>query len=299
MNSRKNQSSPLPNKRIHVIPIGDKELHAAQVTSTKTQRRYTPAQNSFLCSRCKDTGSVFWETDVAYGSRGCGCASSVGRGNENQPVAPGNPKSDAVSTQKALAVDSTPSMSRVWAMPSADTFDVPPIAGFVQKYLLRSYVSVDPFARNKRWATYTNDLNPDTAAAEHMDAEDFLRKCRNVCPDLVIFDPPYSPGQVSEVYQKVGEKRDGSGGRNGELYARVRSAIREISIPETIVLSFGWNSAGMGKGWELLELLLVCHGGAHNDTICMAERKASNPQRELQLAPLLSEHVTDSDTASY
>lgn len=167
--------------------------------------------------------------------------------------------------------------SRVWAMPSADTFDVPPIAGFVQKYLLKSKISVDPFARNKRWARYTNDLNPETAAEEHMDAEDFLRHLRRhlfVQPDLIIFDPPYSPGQIAEVYQQVGEKRDGGGGRNSELYARVRNQIRKIASPGTIVLSFGWQSAGMGDGWELLEILLVCHGGAHNDTICMAERRA-------------------------
>lgn len=37
------------------------------------------------------------------------------------------------------------------------------------------------------------------------------------------------------------------------------------------VLSFGWNSAGMGDGFRHLELLLVAHGGAHNDTICLAE----------------------------
>lgn len=166
-------------------------------------------------------------------------------------------------------------------MPSANTFDIPPIAGFVKKYLLRSNVSVDPFARNKRWAKYTNDLNPNTAATEHMDAEDFLRKYKNICPDLVIFDPPYSPAQVAELYQDIGEKRDGGGGRNSELYARVRKAIREISVPGTIVLSFGWQSAGMGKGWELLEMLLVCHGGAHNDTICMAERLKPNFENDL------------------
>ncbi len=162
---------------------------------------------------------------------------------------------------------------REWAMPSADTFDVPCIAGFVQKYLLKSKVSVDPFARNKRWATYTNDLNPDTAAIEHLDAEDFLHKYAYINPDLVIFDPPYSPGQIAEVYSKVGEKRDGGGGRNAELYARVRGTIREIASQDAIVLSFGWNSAGMGKGFEILEIMLVCHGGAHNDTICMAERR--------------------------
>ena len=163
--------------------------------------------------------------------------------------------------------------SREWAMPSADTFDIPCIAGFVQKYLLKSKISIDPFARNKRWATYTNDLNPGTAATDHMDAEDFLRKFANVSPDLVIFDPPYSINQIVTTYAEFGIDRDAKGSHNGALYSRVRTAIREMSKPESIVLSFGWNSAGMGKDWELLELMLVCHGGAHNDTICMAERR--------------------------
>jgi hypothetical protein len=42
-----------------------------------------------------------------------------------------------------------------------------------------------------------------------------------------------------------------------------------------IVLSFGWNSIGFGKGrgYKLVEIMLVCHGSAHNDTICIAEQK--------------------------
>lgn len=98
--------------------------------------------------------------------------------------------------------------SRVWAMPSADTFDVPPIAGFVQKYLMKSKVSVDPFARNKRWATYTNDLNPNTAADNHLEALEFLTLMarQNIVADLVIFDPPYSPRQVAECYSSIGRK---------------------------------------------------------------------------------------------
>jgi 16S rRNA G966 N2-methylase RsmD len=80
-------------------------------------------------------------------------------------------------------------------MPNAETFSVEPIHNFVWKYLSQSKVSIDPFARNKRWATYTNDLNPATEAEYHMDAEEFLRMLagRGEKADLVIIDPPYSP----------------------------------------------------------------------------------------------------------
>jgi hypothetical protein len=30
---------------------------------------------------------------------------------------------------------------------------------------------------------------------------------------------------------------------------------------------------GRARGFEILELMLVAHGGAHNDTICVAEQR--------------------------
>jgi hypothetical protein len=66
-------------------------------------------------------------------------------------------------------------INRTWAMPASDTFDVKPIGDFVRRYLVMSTLSVDPFARNKRWATLTNDIDPNTLAENHLDAEIFLK----------------------------------------------------------------------------------------------------------------------------
>src|ERR1035441_5546843 len=98
------------------------------------------------------------------------------------------------------------SFSRVWAMPKAETFDIPPISGFVRRYLMRSKISADPFSRNKRWATYTNDLNPSTCADCHMDAADFLKMlaAKGVRPDLIILDPPYGARQIVDCYAAMG-----------------------------------------------------------------------------------------------
>lgn len=172
-------------------------------------------------------------------------------------------------------------------MPSADTFDCPPIEGFVRKYLAQSQVSVDPFARNKLWATYTNDLNPNTRAFHHMDAEAFLVQLSHegVKADLVLFDPPYSPRQISECYKEAGLKVTMRDTQNAALYKRVRDAAMNVLDCRAIVLSFGWNSSGMGqkRNFEQIEILLCCHGGAHNDTICLAERKITTPQQVLRL----------------
>lgn len=129
---------------------------------------------------------------------------------------------------------------REWAMPNADTFSVRPIGDFVRKYLRDSKVSVDPFARNKRWATHTNDLNPETSAEHHMDAEEFLKlmKSNGVTADLVLFDPPYSPRQISECYKQVGREVGMKETQSALLYQRVRDAVVPIIAPEGVVLLF-------------------------------------------------------------
>jgi len=164
-------------------------------------------------------------------------------------------------------------------MPNAATFSVKPIGEFVQRYMVGAAVSVDPFARNRDWATYTNDINRATSAQSHDDAEAFLAglAARNINADLVLFDPPYSPRQVSEHYRAAGLQVTQEDTQSGRLFRRVRNAINPIVRPGGVVLSFGWQSVGMGinRGYELIETMLVAHGGGHNDTICIAERKAA------------------------
>lgn len=169
--------------------------------------------------------------------------------------------------------------SRCFAMPSAETFSIRPIGEFVKRYLVEAKVSVDPFARNRGWATYTNDINPSTSAQSHDDAEIFLVDLagRGIVADLALFDPPYSPRQVSEHYKAAGREVTGEDTQNGRLYRRVRNAIDKIVSPGGVVLSFGWQSVGMGinRGYELIEVMMVAHGGGHNDTLCIAERKTA------------------------
>lgn len=176
-------------------------------------------------------------------------------------------------------------INRAWAMPSADTFDIPIIAAKVKEYLKGSMVSIDPFARNKNWATYTNDLNPQTSAQSHLDAVDFLESLADggIKADLLIFDPPYSPRQISECYQAAGLKAGMRDTQNVRLYAACRNAALKILTDDAIVISCGWNSSGMGigRGFELVEILLVCHGGAHNDTIVTVEKRIPVQQQNL------------------
>lgn len=167
--------------------------------------------------------------------------------------------------------------TRTWAMPNHETFSIKPIFNFVQRYTSENTgKSVDPFARNKDLADYRNDLDPNTSASYHMDASAFLRRMHdhNNYFSLALFDPPYSPRQISECYKGFGREVTMQDTQSS-FWKNARDALDPVMLPGGIVLSFGWSTNGMGKtrGYEIVEIMLVAHGGAHNDTICMAERK--------------------------
>lgn len=170
-------------------------------------------------------------------------------------------------------------ISRVWAMPNHETFSIKPIGELVQRYLAASETSVDPFARNKRWATFTNDLNPATEADAHMEATEFMWALHRaeVTADLVIIDPPYSPRQVKECYDSIGIKMAQDDALLGKIRKARKEAVDAICVPGGYVITCGWNTVGMGTtlGYELKEVLLVCHGSVHNDTIVTVEQKAA------------------------
>lgn len=166
-------------------------------------------------------------------------------------------------------------MSRAWAMPSADTFSIQPIRELVLRYLRG--VSVDPFARNNRLAQHRNDLNPQTDAESHVDAVEFLRTLADsgVEADVVLLDPPYSPRQIAECYKAAGLTATMADTQSGRFKREVREQAARLVKVGGHVLTFGWNSVGMGPGWEPVEILLVSHGGDHNDTICAVHRKVA------------------------
>lgn len=171
--------------------------------------------------------------------------------------------------------------TRHWAMASPETFTIEPIRLFVKKYL--SGLSIDPFARNCGWATYTNDLDDRTSAQYHMDCRDFLNEMRDqgVQADVVIFDPPYSPRQIKEVYDGIGLKMGGKDAWRTHSWSKEKAIIDDLLKVGGVFLSFGWNSHGIGKkyGYSTEEILLVSHGAGHNDTICMVERKLSHQMK--------------------
>jgi hypothetical protein len=155
-------------------------------------------------------------------------------------------------------------------MPSRWTFQMEPVRSFLHRHLHGCAVIVDPFAGSSTVGTHRNDL-----ANGGVDAEEFCRNllAEGVVADAVIFDPPYSPRQIAECYKGIGRKTTMADTQSAVLYQRVRKPLALLLRPGGVALSFGWQSQGFGVAWDTVEILLVQHGGAHNDTICVAQRK--------------------------
>lgn len=159
-------------------------------------------------------------------------------------------------------------------MPSSATFTMKPVKELIARYNNDDLFSIDPFARGACLAKVTNDLDTDFDCDYHMDALEFLQTFEDNSVDLVLFDPPYSPRQVSECYKKMGMTVNIQT-TQASFWTKLKTEVARVVKVGGTVISFGWNSGGIGKknNFEIVEILLVPHGGAHNDTICTVEVK--------------------------
>lgn len=167
-------------------------------------------------------------------------------------------------------------IERKWAMPSRWTFSIKPIKELLEQEMgdKEHEVWVDPYAGMHSPANVRNDLNPASNAEFHMDALKFLKSLSNSSADGVLYDPPYSPRQVKECYDEIGIT--GWNGR-ADFWSDVKNEIARVLRPNGKCICFGWNSMGLGRnrGFEMQRILLVPHGGMHNDTICTVEIKTA------------------------
>jgi hypothetical protein len=146
--------------------------------------------------------------------------------------------------------------TRVWAMPSGMTFDIKPIKEFLLEHLGENWqeITVDPFPYPFK-----------------SDALVYLKSLPSNSADRLAFDPPFSPRQLKELYGSAGLSYQ----TNSGYWSALKKEIGRIMKKDGIVVSCGWNSGGIGKkyGFELTHVLLVPHGGQHNDTIVTCDVK--------------------------
>lgn len=166
--------------------------------------------------------------------------------------------------------------NRIWAMPSKNTYTIKPIRELIERYikeLPEDAVILNPFANSSTYGI-TNDIDPEFNTDYHMDAIDFLKQFEDNSVDMVLYDPPFSPRQVSESYKKLGMTVNMET-TQASYWTNQKKEIARIVKTNGIVITTCYNSGGIGKknGFNIEEILLVPHGGNHNDTILVVDRK--------------------------
>lgn len=143
-------------------------------------------------------------------------------------------------------------IERIWAMPNHRTFQIKPIKELLYKHFGNDFIDPFPFPFSKDALTYLKSLETNSV-------------------EKLAFDPPYSPRQLKEMYSNAGLSYE----TKSSYWSELKNEISRIMKTNGKVISFGWNSMGIGKnrGFEITEILLVPHGGNHNDTIVTVEVK--------------------------
>jgi hypothetical protein len=176
-------------------------------------------------------------------------------------------------------------LERTWGFPSRWTFEIDPISNLLEEEM-GDGIWVDPFAGKNSPADITNDLHPDRETDYTMDAVEFLKMFDDDEIDGgILLDPPYNKSAVKTLYDNIGKPVE-QDDTNAAFYGRPRDEASRILQTGAKAISLGWNSNGcsQSRGFYKKRILLVAHGSARNDTICVVEvrneRRGYTPEPE-------------------
>ena len=143
---------------------------------------------------------------------------------------------------------------RHWCMPSHQTFSIKPFRDLIEKELGSEYIDPFPYPFKQ-------------------DAVEYLKRILSKLAERCVFDPPYSQRQLKEMYNDAGLSFNHP--MNSGYWAVCKKEIGRIMKSGGKVISFGWNTNGIGKkyGFKITKIVLVAHGSQHNDTIATVEIK--------------------------
>ena len=141
-------------------------------------------------------------------------------------------------------------IERVWQMPNHQTFEIPKISKLIDDEIDKNK-ALDPFP-----------------FPYQKDALKFLKETPDNSFNFGLYDPPYSQRQLREMYDSLGLHYE----MNSSYWKKIEEQWTRIIRVGGIVIRFGWNSKRM-KGFEIIRILLVSHGGQHNDTIVTVQKR--------------------------
>ena len=176
-------------------------------------------------------------------------------------------------------------IKRYWEMPNSKTFKIKAFKDIIKKYANGRVV--DPFANEHSIKEYlnnceyiSNDLDSTYGCDYSLEANDFLKMFDECSVDVVLYDPPYSPRQVKEVYTSL-DKTVTIQDTQASYWTSFKKEIARVLKPGGICISFGWNTNGIGmnNNFDIIEIAIVAHGGSKNDTLATVEIKHHHQEK--------------------
>jgi hypothetical protein len=148
--------------------------------------------------------------------------------------------------------------------PKRYTFEQPKLKTWVEHWCQGKVLNLFAGKTKLNVDEFRVDLDKHMVADHYGDAYTFVQRCRKRF-DTIILDPPYSLRKSMEKYQ----------GHYVSTFTKLKNHLPNIIKDNGRVISLGYSSVGMSKtrGFRKIALCLICHNGAHHDTIAVVEEK--------------------------
>lgn len=148
--------------------------------------------------------------------------------------------------------------------PKKFTFEQPKLKKWCEKWCKGKVLNLFAGKTTLLCDEYRIDINKEMKADWYGDSFEFVSITKRKF-DTIILDPPYNLRKAREAYK----------GHYISSYKKIKDQLMNILNDGGRIITFGYDSVGMSKrkGVEKIAVCLVCHGGDHNDTICLVEEK--------------------------
>lgn len=114
----------------------------------------------------------------------------------------------------------------------------------------------------------SNDLDKDLKTTYHEDALDLIKALAvgDIKFDVVLLDPPYAYRKSMECYK---------GNQIASRFKQLLDEVPKVLKDNGEVITFGYHSSAMSRkrGFKIVEICLISHGGAQHDTIVSVEKR--------------------------
>jgi tRNA G10 N-methylase Trm11 len=113
-----------------------------------------------------------------------------------------------------------------------------------------------------------NDLNPEMNADTHHDVASIATHFPSESFDTVVFDPPFDDLQAADKYDSL----------RADNVLQAFQQFEQLVRPGGVVITFGWNSWGMGScaTFEREETVLFQRGPVKRDVIATVDRRTEH-----------------------